>query len=54
MYAKLDLEVRCKLHNTILNLLLEAFIFFLVEKWIPLSRSETVEIGQKNKKNSRG
>jgi hypothetical protein len=51
---KLDLEVCCKLHNTILNLLPEVFILFLVEKWIPPSRSETAEIGQKNKRSSRG
>jgi hypothetical protein len=28
--------------------------FFLVEKWIPPSRSETAEIGQKNRRNFRG
>jgi hypothetical protein len=50
----LDLEVRCKLHNAILHLLLEVFILFLVEKWIPPSRSETTEIGQKNRRNVRG
>jgi hypothetical protein len=49
MYAKLDLEVRCKLHNTILHLLPEVLILFLVEKWIPPSRSKTAEIGQKTK-----
>jgi hypothetical protein len=26
----------------------------LVEKWIPPTRSETVEIGQKNRRNFRG
>jgi hypothetical protein len=26
----------------------------LVEKWIPPSRSETIEIGQKNRRNFRG
>jgi hypothetical protein len=26
----------------------------LVEKWIPPSRSETAEIGQKNRRNFRG
>jgi hypothetical protein len=30
------------------------FIFFLVEKWILPSRSETAEIGQKNRRNFRG
>jgi hypothetical protein len=28
--------------------------FFWVEKWIPPSRSKTVEIGQKNRRNFRG
>jgi hypothetical protein len=31
----------------ILQLLPQVFILFLVEKWIPPSRSETAEIGQK-------
>jgi hypothetical protein len=29
-------------------------ILFLVEKWIPPSRSKTTEIGQKNRRNFRG
>jgi hypothetical protein len=33
----------------ILQLLPQVFILFLVEEWIPPSRSETVEIGQKTK-----
>jgi hypothetical protein len=37
----------------ILQLLLQVLIFFLVEKWIPSSRSETAEIGQKSKRNFR-
>jgi hypothetical protein len=28
--------------------------FILVEKWIPPSRSETTEIGEKNRRNFRG
>jgi hypothetical protein len=31
----------------ILRLLPQVLIFFLVEKWIPPTRSETAEIGQK-------
>jgi hypothetical protein len=31
----------------ILQLLPQVLIFFLVEKWIPPTRSETAEIGQK-------
>jgi hypothetical protein len=31
----------------ILRLLLQVLILFLVEKWIPPSRSETAEIGKK-------
>jgi hypothetical protein len=38
----------------ILRLLPQVLILFLVEKWIPPSRSETVEIGKKNKRNFRG
>jgi hypothetical protein len=38
----------------ILWLLPQVLILFLVEKWIPPSRSETVEIGQKNRRNFRG
>jgi hypothetical protein len=33
----------------ILWLLLQVLILFLVEKWIPPSRSETTEIGKKTK-----
>jgi hypothetical protein len=33
----------------ILQLLSQVFILFLVEKWIPPSRSETAEIGKKTK-----
>jgi hypothetical protein len=38
----------------ILWLLPQVLILFLVEKWIPPSRSETTEIGEKNKRNFRG
>jgi hypothetical protein len=38
----------------ILQLLPQVLIFFLVEKWIPPSRSETAKIGQKNRRNFRG
>jgi hypothetical protein len=38
----------------ILQLLFQVLILFLVEKWIPPSRSETVEIGQKTRRNFRG
>jgi hypothetical protein len=38
----------------ILRLLPQVLILFLVEKWIPPSRSETAEIGQKNRRNFRG
>jgi hypothetical protein len=38
----------------ILQLLPQVFIFFLVKKWIPPSRSETTEIGHKNRRNFRG
>jgi hypothetical protein len=37
--------------NKILQLLLQVFITFLVEKWIPPSRSESAEIGQENIRN---
>jgi hypothetical protein len=30
------------------------FSFFLVEQWIPPSRSKPAEIGQKNRRNFRG
>jgi hypothetical protein len=32
---------------TILRLLPQVLILFLIEKWIPPTRSETAEIGQK-------
>ena len=32
---------------------LNSHTFFLVEKWIPPNRSETKEIGQKNRRNFR-
>jgi hypothetical protein len=35
----------------ILWLLPQVFIFLLVDKWIPPSRVETAEIGEKNKRN---
>jgi hypothetical protein len=38
----------------ILRLLPQVLIPFLVEKWIPPTRSKTVEIGQKNRRNFRG
>jgi hypothetical protein len=38
----------------ILRLLPQVLILFLVEKWIPPSRSEIEETGQKNKRNFRG
>jgi hypothetical protein len=38
----------------ILRLLPQVLIIFLVEKWIPPSRSKTAEIGQKNTRNFRG
>jgi hypothetical protein len=38
----------------ILQLIPQVLILFLVEKWIPPTRLETVEIGQKNRKNFRG
>jgi hypothetical protein len=38
----------------ILPLLPQILILFLVEKWILPSRSETAEIGQKNRRNFRG
>jgi hypothetical protein len=38
----------------ILQLLPQVLILFLVEKWIPPSRSEIAEIGQKNRRNFRG
>jgi hypothetical protein len=38
----------------ILWLRLQIFIYFLVEKWNPSTRSETAEIGQKNRRNFRG
>jgi hypothetical protein len=38
----------------ILWLLLQVLILFLVEKWIPPSKSETAKIGQKNRRNFRG
>jgi hypothetical protein len=38
----------------ILQLLSQVLILFLVEKWIPPSRSETVKIGQKSRMNFRG
>jgi hypothetical protein len=38
----------------ILELLPQVLILFLVEKWIPPSRSETIETGQKNRRNFRG
>jgi hypothetical protein len=34
----------------ILRLLPQVLILFLVEKWIPPSRSETAEIGPKNRR----
>jgi hypothetical protein len=34
----------------ILQSLPQVLIFFLVEKWIPPSRSEIAEIGQKNRR----
>jgi hypothetical protein len=37
----------------ILGLLPHVLILFLVEKWILPSRSETAEIGQKNRRNFR-
>jgi hypothetical protein len=42
------LEVDVQQGNSkILQLLPQVLIFFLVEKWIPPSRSETAEIGKK-------
>jgi hypothetical protein len=38
----------------ILRLLPQVLILFLVEKWIPASRLEIAEIGQKNRRNFRG
>jgi hypothetical protein len=38
----------------ILRSLPQVLILFLVKKWIPPSRSETTEIGQKNRRNFRG
>jgi hypothetical protein len=38
----------------ILQLLPQALIHFLVEIWIPPSRSKTAEIGQKCRRNFRG
>jgi hypothetical protein len=32
----------------------QVLIFFLVENWIPLTKSEIAEIGQKNRRNFRG
>jgi hypothetical protein len=44
------LEVAVEQGNfKIVQLLPQVLIFFLVEKWIPPSRSETAEIGQKIK-----
>jgi hypothetical protein len=49
------LEVDVQQGNVkILWLLLQVFILFVVEKWIPPTRSETAEIGQKNIRNFRG
>jgi hypothetical protein len=42
----LEVDVQQK-NFKILWLLLQVLIFFLVEKWIPRTRSETVEIGPK-------
>jgi hypothetical protein len=48
------LEVNVQQDNLkILQLLPQVLILFLVEKWIPPSSSETVEIGQKNRRNFR-
>jgi hypothetical protein len=48
------LEVNVQQDNfKILWLLPQGLILFLVEKWIPPSRSETAEIGQKNRRNFR-
>jgi hypothetical protein len=38
----------------ILWLLPQVLILFLVEKWIPPSRSEIAEIGEKKRRNFRG
>jgi hypothetical protein len=38
----------------ILQLLLQILILFLVEKWNPPTRSETANIGPKNRRNFRG
>jgi hypothetical protein len=49
------LEVDVEQGNVkILWLLSQVLILFLVEKWIPPSRSETAEIGKRNKRNFRG
>jgi hypothetical protein len=49
------LEVNVQQGNfKILQLLPQVLILFLVEKWIPPNRPETVEIGQKNRRNFRG
>jgi hypothetical protein len=37
----------------ILRLFPQVLILFLVEKWIPPTRSETADIGQKNRRNFR-
>jgi hypothetical protein len=38
----------------ILRLLPQVLILFLVDKWIPPSRSETAKIGPKSRRNFRG
>jgi hypothetical protein len=38
----------------ILQLILQVLILFLVKKWIFPTKSETAEIGQKNRRNFRG
>jgi hypothetical protein len=49
------LEVDVQQSNfKILQLLPQVLLLFLVKKWIPPTRSDTAEIGQKNRRNFRG
>jgi hypothetical protein len=47
-------EVDVQQGNKILQLLPQVLILCLVEKWIPPTRSETTEIGKKDRRNFRG